>query len=51
MVIKVDEIITLELIASKHAGAIFDTVITKRNYLKEWLPWVDNMQTVEDFKN
>ena len=35
MAIKIDEIITLELIASKHSGAIFNSVITNRKYLKE----------------
>ncbi len=51
MVIKIDEIISVELIAPKHAAALLFAVNTNRNYLNTWLLWVDNMQTVEDFKN
>ncbi|NOT92890.1 GNAT family N-acetyltransferase [Ferruginibacter sp.] len=51
MIIKVDDNITLEVLADKHASACFNLINTNRAYLKEWLPWVDNMQTGEHFKS
>ena len=51
MMIKVDDSIYLELLDDKHAEATFKLIDANRNYLKEWLPWVDNMQTIDNFKN
>ena len=51
MVIQVNENIRLELIAENHAAAIFAMVDQNRDYLKEWLPFVEKMQTVESAQN
>jgi ribosomal-protein-serine acetyltransferase len=51
MTIKVDDIITLELIDNKHAAPVFNLINNNRHYLREWLPWVDNMRSIEDLKN
>jgi ribosomal-protein-serine acetyltransferase len=47
MKIKVNENTSLELINESHSQAIFDLVDTNRLHLREWLPFVDRMQTVE----
>ncbi len=51
MMIKVGDSISLELLDDKHAEAIFKLIGANRNYLKGLLPWVDNMQTIDNFKN
>lgn len=33
----------------EHANAILDLVNNNRQHLRVWLPWVDAMQTVDDF--
>lgn len=50
MIIKVDETISLEFLEEIHAESLFNLVNANRAYLREWLPWVDGMQTVENFK-
>lgn len=50
MIIKADDNITVELLDEKHAAETFSLINANRVYLKEWLPWVDDMQTVEHFK-
>jgi ribosomal-protein-serine acetyltransferase len=50
MILKADDNISLELLAEKHAAGTFNLIDVNRIHLKEWLPWVDNMQTVNDFK-
>lgn len=47
MTIDIDNNIKLELIEEKHTAELFNLVSANRNYLREWLPWVDNMQSVE----
>ncbi len=51
MNIKVDGTIFLELPDDKHAAPTFNLIDTNRHYLREWLPWVDNMRSIEIFKN
>lgn len=51
MTIKVDDNILLELIDNTHALPVLNLIEANRNYLKEWLTWVDNIQTIGDFKN
>ncbi len=51
MKIQVDENISLEFLEEIHAESMLNVVNDNRQYLKEWLPWVDNMQTVDNFKN
>lgn len=48
--ITIDENVQLELTASKHAKGLYDAVDSNRQHLSEFLPWVSNMQSVEDFK-
>lgn len=48
--IKVDNKIVLEIIVQEHAEPLLNLVNANRQYLREWLPWVDNMQSVDDFK-
>jgi ribosomal-protein-serine acetyltransferase len=48
--IKIDEQISLELINDQHAEPLLTLVNKNRAYLHRWLPWVDYMQTVENFQ-
>lgn len=50
MNITIDENINLELLAENHAAALFDIVNNNRAHLSQFLPWVPNMQTVDDFR-
>jgi ribosomal-protein-serine acetyltransferase len=47
--INVDENISLEFLEEIHAESLLNLVNANRNYLRAWLPWVDNMQTVANF--
>ncbi len=49
--IKVDDQISLALIADEHAEQVFDLVNANRIQFGEWLPWVDNAQSVDFIKN
>jgi len=51
MTIKVDDTISLELLDDKHAVPVFNLIDCNRTYLRQWLPWVDNMLSVDNFKN
>jgi ribosomal-protein-serine acetyltransferase len=51
MNIAVDENINLELTSQNHAAPLFDLVNHNRKHLSQFLPWVDNMKTVNDFKD
>ena len=42
--------VSLKLIAEEHAASLLHLVNNNRQYLRSWLPWVDHMQTVENFK-
>jgi ribosomal-protein-serine acetyltransferase len=48
--LKVDNTIVLELLDQRHAEALNELVSINRKHLREWLPWVDHMQSVEDFR-
>jgi ribosomal-protein-serine acetyltransferase len=48
--ITVDDNIHLELINDQHAAPLLDLVNKNRQHLRQWLPWVDGMQTVENFQ-
>lgn len=41
--------ITLEMLEEIHAASLLNLVNANRAYLREWLPWVDHMQTVANF--
>lgn len=49
--IKIDQITAIELINENHAHSIFTLVDCNRAYLREWLPFVDKMQTPEFAEN
>lgn len=51
MTISVDNTIRLELITENHAEELFALVDSNRTYLREWLTFVDRMQTVEFARN
>ena len=50
MILKVDQNISLELLNDKHAESIFKLINSNRVHLREWLPWVIKIQTIDDFK-
>jgi ribosomal-protein-serine acetyltransferase len=47
----VDNNLRLELINESHAQSIFDMVDRNRAHLREWLPFVDKMTSVEFAQN
>ncbi|WP_044640425.1 GNAT family N-acetyltransferase [Risungbinella massiliensis] len=47
---KIDEEVSLKLIELNDAQEIFELTDRSRNYLKQWLPWVDFTTKVEDTK-
>lgn len=51
MTIHIQDKLRLELIAEKHAEGLFYAVDHNREHLSEFLSWVDNMQSVNDFRN
>jgi ribosomal-protein-serine acetyltransferase len=50
MIIPVDDTTSLEFLDEIHAGSLLNIVNANRAYLRAWLPWVDQMQTVANFK-
>lgn len=50
MKITVDENISLEFLQVIHAESLYNVVNANRAYLKVWLPWVDHMQNVANFR-
>jgi ribosomal-protein-serine acetyltransferase len=51
MLIGIDEHTLLDPIAQKHAEGLYKAVEANRDHLRKFLPWVDSMQTIEDFRN
>jgi len=51
MTITINESITLELVDDQHAQPIFELVVENKDYLRPWLPWVDNMQSMVFIQN
>lgn len=45
---KISDDLELRLFEERHADALFALSDQNRNYLREWLPWVDATRTVED---
>jgi ribosomal-protein-serine acetyltransferase len=41
----------LQVLEERHAPEVFEVVDRERNYLREWLPWVDMSTEVEDTLN
>lgn len=50
MTLIIDDHISLELTAAQHAAGLFNAVDNNREHLSRFLPWVGNMQSVENFK-
>jgi len=50
--LRVDDCSELELLNQSHAEELFDLININREYLREWLPWLDNnryLQNTIDF--
>ena len=47
---KIDENISLKLIELKDAEMIFKLTDNSKNYLREWLPWIDTTTKIEHTK-
>lgn len=47
--LKVNEKVSLKLLEQVDAKELFALVDESRNYLREWLPWVDNMKQESDY--
>jgi ribosomal-protein-serine acetyltransferase len=50
MVLIIDNTLSLQLLEDRHAVSIFELVNTNRVHLREWLPWVIKIQTLEHFR-
>ncbi|HQW84208.1 MAG TPA: GNAT family protein [Ferruginibacter sp.] len=51
MKLQVDETICLRFLEVMDAETLLNLVNKNREYLRQWLTWVDNMQSVDNFKN
>ncbi|MFJ7994845.1 GNAT family N-acetyltransferase [Peribacillus frigoritolerans] len=47
---KIDEELSLKLLELKDAERVFEITNQTREYLREWLPWLDNTTKLEDTK-
>lgn len=47
---KIDDDLSLKIIELRDAARVFELTDNSREYLKEWLPWLDLTTTVEDTK-
>lgn len=47
---KIDDDLSLKIIELRDAEKVFELTDNSREYLKEWLPWLDFTTTVEDTK-
>jgi len=48
LIIRIDDESELRTYEERHAGVVFAVVDQNREYLREWLPWVDSNVSVED---
>ena len=46
--VKVTDEIELKVIEEQHAQEIFNSTEASREYLRKWLPWVDQTRSVAD---
>jgi ribosomal-protein-serine acetyltransferase len=49
-VYEIDEEVSLKLVELKDAERVFELTDSSREYLREWLPWLDTTTSVEDTK-
>src|SRR5699024_4424892 len=47
--LEINEEVSLKLLEKKDAEDLFNLVDESRKYLREWLPWVDNMEKAADY--
>lgn len=47
---RVDEEVSLKLLEQYDAEEVYAVLDRNREYLREWLPWVDGMQKAEDYE-
>ncbi|MDQ0343270.1 hypothetical protein J2S14_002084 [Lederbergia wuyishanensis] len=45
---KIDEELSLKLIDLRDSEKLFELIIQSRDYLREWLPWLDTTTKKED---
>jgi len=45
---KIEDDIELRLLEERHAEELFTLMNLNRQYLREWLPWLDNNRSIED---
>lgn len=48
--LKIDEEVSLKLVELKDAERVFELTDYSREYLREWLPWLDMTTSIEDTK-
>lgn len=48
MIIKIDDTLALQFLEEIHAKQLYDLIDSNRTHLRQWLPWVDSMVTVEN---
>lgn len=51
MILTINPNLRLELTQIKHAGGLYKAIDNNRAHLSAFLPWVGNMQTVNDVEN
>ncbi|OPH52105.1 alanine acetyltransferase [Paenibacillus ferrarius] len=51
MFLKIDEELTLKVLEQEDAPALFALTDGSRHYLREWLPWVDGTEQIENTKS
>ena len=44
--LKIDDDLELQLLEERHAEELFALTDENRDYLREWLPWLDNTTCV-----
>jgi len=49
--LKVDNTISLQLVNLAHSESLFEIANSNRLQLREWLPWIDNMQHIDFIRN
>lgn len=47
---RIDDDISLKVLEQSDAPALYAVVDRNRDYLRQWLPWVDGMKKVEDYQ-
>ena len=47
---KIDEGVEIRILEERHARELFALTDQNRAYLREWMPWLDSVESVEDTK-